>query len=347
MRKKNFAVILLLIMFFGCSSNGDNNNQEISGSESSDNFVKYQEKEIEIIEPVELMSYPDSFYYVLSSDIWNGYIAVVDINQNKCFVLNDSGIITSFGSEGEGPGEFNFMGIGVVKFTDSGEIAIYDMVNGRIQFFSIEGELLSSVVIGTPSFDFDILQDYIVLCPMIGKTEIVVIDRDGKTILDIEGDREVTIDINNLPPPMKLIEITNDGQIFYGFNEDYKIAILTIDDTTKKFFGVEFEPLVFSQEQREGMAERAPEFADKFREFQFPFWMTFYDNIAEKYFVVIATEIENVTIMDVFSKDGKYLKRVQLNNSDLVPTCINDGKIIAFSEDDASIKIFDISEIYN
>jgi len=350
MIKKIFAIFLLTAIFIGCSSNGDNNDQDVSDSQSSNDFQKYQEKEIEMIEPILLTTYPDSFYMISSSDVWNGYIAALDVNQNKCFVLDDSSIVTSFGSEGEGPGEFSFrggMGGGLVKFTDNGEIAIYDAVNSRIQFFSVEGELLSQIVIGTPSFDFDVLDDYIVLCPVLGKTEMLVIDRDGKTILDIESDREITIDMNNLPPVMKLVDITKDGKIFFGFNEDYKIGMLSMEDTVKKFFGVEFEPVPFSDQQLEDIEERAPGFADRMREFQFPYWMFFYDEVAEKLFIVIATNTQDATIMDVFSKEGDYLKRVQLNYGELTPTCINDGKIITFSEDDATIKIFDISEVYD
>ena len=72
-----------------------------------------------------------------------GNIYVLDTGQFCIHVFDDFGkYLHSFGRKGQGPGEFNEMGIFFIN--SQGLITIYDALNSRISFFTKQGDFVSS-----------------------------------------------------------------------------------------------------------------------------------------------------------------------------------------------------------
>lgn len=78
----------------------------------------------------------------LTIDDSRGRVYVVEPDQHKILILsqNDGSLISSFGSRGNGPGEFNFPLD--VDLDEKGNVYVLDSLNARIQLFDPEGHFI-------------------------------------------------------------------------------------------------------------------------------------------------------------------------------------------------------------
>ncbi|MBN1150001.1 hypothetical protein JXA84_02140 [candidate division WOR-3 bacterium] len=314
----------------------------------------YEPKEPMYVVPETLYVMTDSFVQLSfgSTDFYGDFMAVLDISLCQCFVYENYELKTVFGGKGEGPGEFNFMQSGFVKFTKEGEIAIFDPMNSRLQIFNLEGVLLNSVQIGVISITFDIIDTLAVFAPLMGKSLMEFCDiSTGELVKKFEGETEVDLMEAKLPPPMKVLAAGKGDTIWWGFTEEYTIYKYTMEDSAIGGFSVSYEPLPFPQEAIDLIFERAGQYKeyleDKIRETQPPFYFVSYDREKERLLVLAASDEYAYSTIDVFDDQGNYLKRVKLGfgeNSQLLG--INGGIATVFDMDSLKLTLFDVSKMY-
>lgn len=317
-------------------------------------ILHYEPKEPVYIVPETLTVFSDSFVQLSfgSTDFYGDYMAVLDISSCKCFVYENGILKTVFGDKGEGPGEFTFNQSGFAKFTDEGEIAIFDPMSSRLQIFNLEGVLLKSVQIGVISISFDISDTVAVFAPLMGKSLIEFCDvNTGELIKKYEGETEVNLMEAKLPPPMRVLTGGKGDTIWWGFTEDYTIYQYTIEDSAISGFSVDYDPIPFPQEVIDLMYERAGQYREflegRIREEQPPFYFISYDSEQEKLLIHIASDEYAYSAIDIFDGQSNYLKRVKLGfgeNSQLLG--ISGGTAAVFDMDSLKLVLYDVSEIY-
>ena len=345
MSRGKISIILFILMSFMVLSSCSKD----SATEVEEKFIIHEPKEFEEIEPILIETITnDSFSMLFSGDYLGDYLAVLDVVSCKCFVYENYQLKTVFGSKGEGPGEFNFMNMGVIKFTPDSNIVIYNPMNTRIQYFSLDGELLKSVQSGYFGMDFDIFGDYIVLTSMMGNDELIFIDPEtGEEYKKYQGEKNINIMEEQLPPPFRVFEIVHDSIILFLTVDDYMIYRYTLEDSIISGFGVKWETLLFSDEDKEMMLERVGNFRemyeDRIREEQFPCWVMLYDKITDRLWINIASEASDVATFDIFNGDGIYLKRIKyLSSKDFMTLVINNGIMAGFDGETAELQIYDM-----
>ncbi|KQC14051.1 MAG: hypothetical protein APR63_06295 [Desulfuromonas sp. SDB] len=352
MKLKNLLIIaslfgLIVFSVFSCSKSPE--------SEIDDNadFTIYEQKEVEVFTPDTLsVLINDSFAFIFSGDFNEDYLILVDVSMAKCFIYQDTQLVRTVGEKGEGPGEFQFMNSGVVKFVSDSLFAVYDAVSTRIQFFNLEGNLTNTVKLQHFGLDFDILDDYVVLTPMMGDDELVLVSvEDGEIVKKYSATKSVNLQTEMLPPPFRIFEIVNDT-ILYLMVDDYKIYRYTVEDSIVSGFGVEWEVIPFPEGAEEEMMERAGEYRDlikdRLREDQFPCWAMFYDKAQKVLWISISTEQRGISRFDLFDDQGNYLKRIEMElGEDLMTLVINDGRLAGFDQATAQVVIFDVSGVYD
>ena len=77
----------------------------------------------------------------------NGNILVTDRSDNSLRIFDENGVFQfQMGGRGRGPGEFHE--ITSVEVTDDGEILVMDRFQARVTVFSVEGELITTKMLG-------------------------------------------------------------------------------------------------------------------------------------------------------------------------------------------------------
>lgn len=137
-------------------------------------YFDYLPKEADLLSPEEICMLNDSFVQIQSCDFYNDYLVLLDISLSKIYVYKNFELQRTIGSKGEAPGEFLFQGIGSIKFTSDGNIAVYDPILFRIQFFTLEGELINSVKVEDIYTDFGVYGEFYVFSPLRGNIELSI-----------------------------------------------------------------------------------------------------------------------------------------------------------------------------
>jgi tripartite motif-containing protein 71 len=149
---------------------------------------------------------------------------VSDFSNHRVQLLNPDGTyIRSFGSKGNGDGQFNYpLSIAFTRFEDNqdkysdyfsnGQLAVADYGNNRIQFFTIEGQFVRKF--GTPgSVSFSSLRKII--------EETKLGNGDGQ-----------------LKTPIGLT-INNQGHLIITDSDNHRVQIFDSDGTFLSKFGIQ------------------------------------------------------------------------------------------------------------
>ncbi|MBN1619617.1 hypothetical protein JW890_02735 [candidate division WOR-3 bacterium] len=339
----NKLLLLSAVLFsFSCTKKG---NDAIE--------IKYYEpKEPLYVVPETISVFPDTFVQLGSADFCGDYMAVLDITLCKCFIYENGEMKTAFGDKGEGPGEFNFMQSGIVKFTDDGNVAVFDPMSARLQVFSVNGELLKSLNLGVIGITFEIYDSIAVFAPLMGKNLMEFYNiNTGEIIKKFEGDFEVNMAEEKLPPPMKVLTGGAGETIWWGFNGEYTIYQYTMEDSAVSGFSVAYEPILFPQEVIDLIYERAGQYRDflegRIREYQPPFYFLMFDREKEVLLVIAASDEYTYSIVDIFDSQNNYLKRVKISLGEKIQLLgISGGVAAVFEMDSLRLMLLDVSEIY-
>lgn len=296
------------------------------------------------INPKIVYTLPDTFQMVGSGDFFNDLLAVLDIKGERIYLYKKNERIISFGGQGMAPGEFNFMGSGIVRFSPEGKIFVYDGGNSRIQVFSIKGKYERSIATGFPSSDFGMDGSYMYLTPITGNIELLTIDKDGKVAKKRAG-REINLMEEKFPFPIKRIEVYN-GKVYFVSLDKYiiKVSSAKKGDITK--FGVKTKPIPFDEKMKKEMIKKVPMLKGRIRKYQFPIGDIFMDKSRGILWVFITTKDKAGFVFDLFDENGKYLKRIGLKDLRGKPIAVNKGRLAVFSPEDLGVKIYDVSSAY-
>lgn len=338
---------LIIFLVISCSKSPE------SEVEEGIDFPIYEQKEAQVFTPETLtVIINDSFASIFNGDFYQDYLVLVDVTLSKCFLYQDSQLVRTIGNKGEGPGEFQFMQSGFAKFVSDSIFAVYDPVSARVQFFNLEGELTKTVKLQHFSFDFEVFDDYILLSPLMGDDELVVVNiEDGEIINKYPARKAVDLQTGLLPPPWRVLEIVNDT-IYYMMVDDYKVYKYTVEDSIVSGFGVEWEVIPYPEGTKEEILERAGEYRtmieDRIREDQFPCYFMYFDKTSDILWISVASGQRGISRFDLFDNQGNYLMRIEMSlGENLLPLVINDGRLAGFDQATAQIVIFDVSGVYD
>ncbi|KQC06065.1 MAG: hypothetical protein APR54_07730 [Candidatus Cloacimonas sp. SDB] len=340
------AIFFIFKLIVSCSTTKENQ-KEI--------FIKiYTPKPAEIFSPETLLVISnDSFGHIISGDYQENRLILLDVMSYRCFFYQDTQLISTFGTKGESPGEFNFMGAGSACFFNESCLVVYDPSLSRAQFFDFNGNLIDVLKLQHFSFDFGVLNNKIILSSTFGRDELIVVDIEtGKTEKKYLSEININPQIEKIPSPYRTFEIASEDEIFLVTVDDYKIKQYSIKDSLIKIFGVEWEPIPIGSETINEILSRSGGNRDyiinRIREFKLPCNWLLYDNRYEILWVHIASLNPEVCIFDLFDLDGNYLKRVQLNTGNsFLPITLNDARFVGFDELTSNIIIYNVKNIYN
>lgn len=124
------SAVILILAFWGCVEKEESNQTEIREIQIDTlyTFTSFEEHNIAQPSQVEVLE--------------NGNIAIVDFGQHKVNILQTDGeLVTSFGREGRGPGEF----IQIGNLFNTGDVVhVIDINQSVISKFDLDGNFLTS-----------------------------------------------------------------------------------------------------------------------------------------------------------------------------------------------------------
>jgi hypothetical protein len=195
---------------------------------------------------------------------FEGTIYIQDEKEGCIKIFDQHGtFIKSFGKKGQGPGEIQ--SYGRMSLSED-SLAIMDVSNARLTFFSKDGEFTRHVPIGkyrSPSAIVDskgfIYGDILSVedTPVI---QLIQFNRDFEPISTI-----TTIEMPKQPPPGILMErlyfrVRDDDSLVWGRTHKYEIHILNADGEPVKRIVKEFQPIeVTTGSLRAVMQEKYPD----------------------------------------------------------------------------------------
>ena len=302
----------------------------------------------------------------------NGRIIVYDskFRINRLFGP-DGHFVTSFGKNGEGPGEIKNQ---AWMYSVTGKVVIPD--GGRIHYFNPDGSYDKSLK--KPFSQNPVLflnEDEFISAPLTvfgatdGKAKISLFDvksQNGKLISEFEvfkggvgrsGDQVYDIIMPGLSPMM--IVGYHEGRLYYGMNNSYAIHISALDGKNMGVFSVSREKrkVSLSLKRERFKNSRMPENAVKQIIESLPDEIACFDRIEVHHdmIYVYVADLEhwkkgnrNPKQIDIFSPEGQYLYRCFLRfdeGSHLFFTpfsnlVIRDGYLVAALEDtDGEVKL--------
>lgn len=260
-------------------------------------------------------------------------VFVADRKTVKIFIFNKEGeFISSFGKEGEGPGEikrFDHM------FLVNDRLLIPDKGTNKVHYFSKEGKYLKSTPLPnrlTPRVFID--ENRLLSAPYIdhrdpkGKGEVILYDIESKTktqLFDYMTFRKgvvrkttktssSTFSYSHSAITPILILAYRDNKIYYGMNHRYRITIRDLDQGELSTFGLKRErkkvPHRFKDEIMAGI--NFPENIKEQIKKGFPDHFTYFESIqvtSDGLIYVFATDYSalNRRTIDIFSPTGKYI----------------------------------------
>lgn len=300
---------------------------------------------IEEIKPTLLFTIKDNFTQITFADISDSLCALLDPIDSKCYIYRGGKRISSFGKEGNAPGEFKLMHAGGIKISPDRKIYVYDPGNFRVQVFTESGELLKTIPISVVASDFDVDKNFLYFVPVMGDKELVITDFSGKIVKEIKG-RNINFLVEEFPYPVKMLE-EGDKNVYYGFLDEKRIKVFSKKEMSiKKSITLDIEPIPIDNKTRKKMEKKAPQLKGRIRKFQFPWSGLMYDSAKHSIWVLITTGEKNYPVLDVFNDNGKHIKRVKIKTLKAHPIAINDGKMISFLPDSGWVMVYDISMSY-
>lgn len=187
------SVLIVIVFFLGCQNSSkdqisDNNIEPVEIGEF-ELFADFDQHGL--VRPVQLEMLP------------NGYVAVLDNQTNKVYILDfDGEIVTSFGGEGRGPGE----SLNAMQLQASDDyLYVVDSNLRRINQFSHEGELIQS-------FNFD-----------TGRFRPYVTVKDNGSYF--------TMTMGSNDALVRLVDLQSDSTYYFGeaMGEEYQPGDLEIE----------------------------------------------------------------------------------------------------------------------
>jgi hypothetical protein len=267
----------------------------------------------------------------------SGRVYLHDRKNKKYYIFSPGGeFLKAFGKKGEGPGEVKW--IEQARFFLVGdEMLIAD--SNSIHYFSAVGDFIRSV-----------RNSYFQRRPslFISKAEflsapLLMVDTRGKEaavrLYNLESGKEklitrfnafkggvarsggmvIAMVVGGLTPMMILGY--DDGRLYYGKNDSYRIAVSDLEGKAITTFGIQRKAKTISDDMKRkrfsGRGSRTPkEMLEKIIK-SLPDQLTFFDRIeVHNGLIYVDPEESNNRKIDIFSREGKYLYRAVIKVDD-------------------------------
>ena len=271
----------------------------------------------------------------------SGKLFLVDRKHSKIFVLDDQGkFITSFGSQGEGPGEIKNMGS---CYLVNKKLVFPD--RGRMHYFAMDGKYLETKIFPNTAQPRGMIDENLILSvPYINWNDL---KGQGKfSIYDIPAKKErllftfntfrkgvvrkssgkststFSYSTSSLTPMMELDYQPATKRLVYGMTDNYLITVRDLQDvenggTGKEIltFSVDREkqkvPKGFKDKQLETIKEWPDSVKQQIKD-GFPDYLTHFVELHgdERGFTYVYRNLpntENIVAMDIVSPKGVYL----------------------------------------
>ncbi|MGD2245068.1 MAG: 6-bladed beta-propeller [Candidatus Aminicenantes bacterium] len=267
-------------------------------------------------------------------------IYIVDYKQAHVRVFDASGnYLFTIGKQGQGPDEFSrpFW----IAVTREDQLAVEDMGNRAIKFFTLDGRYIKSFstakirMYGRTTFS---KQGYILglatdIDPKNPVYEIRKFDSDFQFQKIIRTCPTPSPGELNPFHPVFYFAIDRDDNIVYGFPETYEIQILSPEGKVLRRIIKDYDPVEITEEEKEKEREEVPAGIRVVFSKHYPPWRLFTVD-EEGRIIVQARERHDGKlryVYDVFDSEGRF--RAQFN-LDARPLLWKKGKMYALAEDE-------------
>ena len=163
----------------------------------------------------------------------HGHIAILDLRENRVYLFSaEEKLISSFGRQGQGPGEFSFpIKIGFYKDL----IYVFDSGSRRLQFFKGDGSFVRLIKLLKSYSDLTISDEGKIYCSLLMKTGqepnlVDILDSNGNLLVSL-GEPEKIAGINSSYINQIKVLPLGHGQVLLGF---ITTGLLSIYDETGK-----------------------------------------------------------------------------------------------------------------
>ena len=259
----------------------------------------------------------------------------------------DGRFIRSFGKRGQGPGEFTAPGR--VVLTPSGEVAVSDIDNRRICFFTREGELKREL--STASWNFllfrvnargDIFADVVSIKePGTMSFELLKFGPvlSSPTVLASEPFPVLPNHVNPFRPRF-LHGLTRNGGLAWAVSSRYEITVLDPDGKPRLKVYKEPEPNPLTNRDRKALLRE--EFGDKgppagvTMDFPSSFPPLYSLIVTDADQIIVRTNVRNAQgwiIHEVFDPEGRFVSRFSLGQEEYV-MMVAEGKAYTMVSED-------------
>jgi hypothetical protein len=307
---------------------------------------KFTQKEELVIGEDEKSNEP-LFSQVNSIDVDdNENLYVLDTKACSILVFNQKGnLINRIGGKGQGPGEMLIpVSIGIC---DSTSIAIYDLGNRRLSFYSLEGRFirqLNTARLGGQLIRIrpDSLGGFYALISTMGeKISEKIIRYDGElnplfTITEIDF-RQSDRTTATFFEPACFFDRMEGGRLVWGERHKYELTVVEAKGAVIKSILRDYKPLRVREEdkKREIFARYGSEGIPVGMKAEFPntlpvFRLIIVDDSGRIYVMTYESAGEDMFYYDVFNSEGVYIAKIPLKHH---PAAMKKGKYYTIETD--------------
>jgi len=252
------------------------------------------------------------------------FIANLKSKENYIFMLNDDGrLISVFGSEGQGPGEFqspkelSISKQDEVFITDRGKVAVFSNAGQFIEEYRIDNEYQKIIPLDKDRYlaiavkmNEDLSQSFqLILCSSEFE-ELKILDSSK-----IESFKKA--DKVNVIPTLVHWE-TSDNRIYTGNTDEYEIRVFDFDGELLRTIRKGHEAVPLSDKDREEYEQRLKKYPPEIRGGFFipdafpPFRAIV--SLDDKWLFIQTYEEDNEarSVYDIFNANGEFIGRTEL-----------------------------------
>ena len=238
--------------------------------------------------------------------------------------------IRTFGKRGQGPGEMQSPTR--MYLTAGKELLIYDAMNRRLSYFSLEGECLRETSTGKYNFSRaipDSKGNIITQLVVFGDNyvnEIKKFDSNLNPIFTIEAiEEELTPYVWDMVSPTLNVRVMENDNIAWGYSSKYEIFIVSPEGKTTRKIVKDYVPVKITEEEKEEMikdtfGERGvpPEYKLRFPKNHYPYYFFICGEDGRIYVRTYEKDKEGNISYDVFDPEGRYITKFSLPGIDFL-----------------------------
>lgn len=270
-------------------------------------------------------------------------IYVTDYKEANIKVFDKEGkLLRKIGGKGEGPGELSRPG--TVFVTPKDEIVVLDSDRLSLNYYTIEGDFITSKSIGFSLYGPQIDSD--------GNAVGAVMTRNNEArVMELrkyDSDFNLLFIIGSVPlSPRKILRVglpkiywhvLKNDNVVYGVSENYEIKVIISDGKTKKKIIKEYDPVSITNDEKKQYEKNRPPGV----KIEIPKYHTAFQRflLDEKGNILVQTWEKiregNGYFCDIFNSEGKYVTKIPLH---FTPRIWRKNKLYSIEEDEEGFQV--------